>query len=367
MGRMDAEELEEGTESAGGSARAPRIFRAFYPVLASEALGAKPRPVRLWGRDYVLFRDAEGRACALRDVCPHRNVPLSLGRCVEGRLECAYHGWQFDGDGRCVRIPALVHPLRKNFSADAFSTRERHGLVWLRPSGETELVDPDVRSWSGESGYTTVVREVRARGSLHAVAENALDVPHTSVLHRGLFRTGERHAITGHVTRDNHSIEIEYRGEPAPKGLAAWLLALRGGDGAVEHFDRFFLPGIVQVEYRLGSATHFVITGFLSPVDDEDTKLFAIASFRTPLPGALLGRLLLPLALRVFAQDARILAAQSRVLREQGGERFVSSEVDVMGPAIARLLRGASKAESVRASGTLEKGALRRGTFELLA
>ena len=32
---------------------------------------------------------------------------LSLGRVCDGQLECAYHGWRFAGDGRCVSIPAL--------------------------------------------------------------------------------------------------------------------------------------------------------------------------------------------------------------------------------------------------------------------
>lgn len=364
---MTEPEREDGGDEGADSNRPVRLLRAFYPVLRSEALGEAPRAVRLLGRDFVLFRDREGRACALRDVCPHRNVPLSLGRCVDGRLECAYHGWQFDGEGRCAKIPALVGSLRKNYLAEAFATRERDGLVWLRPSEAPALVEPEVRLWSDIPGYTTVVREVRAEGSLSAVAENALDVPHTSVLHRGLFRTGERHRIRAHVTRDNHSVVIDYRGEPPPRGLAAWLLALRSGGDTVEHYDRFYLPGIVQVEYRLGASAHFVITGFLSPVDDYDTKLFAVASFRTPLPGPLLARVLLPVALRVFAQDARILAAQSKVLRQQGGERFFSSEVDRMGPAIARLLRSAARAEEAGALGELEKGATRTGTFELLA
>ena len=42
------------------------------------------------------------------DVCIHRGAALSLGSVQDGRLTCAYHGWQYDYEGRCVRIPALV-------------------------------------------------------------------------------------------------------------------------------------------------------------------------------------------------------------------------------------------------------------------
>ena len=45
----------------------------------------------------------------MRDICPHRGMPLSFGRFDGERVECAYHGWQFDTTGRCRHIPALVN------------------------------------------------------------------------------------------------------------------------------------------------------------------------------------------------------------------------------------------------------------------
>jgi nitrite reductase/ring-hydroxylating ferredoxin subunit len=53
----------------------------------------------------LLFRDSSGQVAALYDRCPHRGVPLSQGRVVSDRIECAYHGFQFDRTGRCVLIP----------------------------------------------------------------------------------------------------------------------------------------------------------------------------------------------------------------------------------------------------------------------
>ena len=68
----------------------------WYPVLPSRQLGRRFRSVRLLGRDVVLIRDG-GRIFALDDRCPHRHVPLSLGRKeFPGTVSCAYHGWTFD-------------------------------------------------------------------------------------------------------------------------------------------------------------------------------------------------------------------------------------------------------------------------------
>ena len=65
------------------------------------------------GEPVLLGRDNEGRAFALRDICPHRAVPLSAGRIVADRgvqtVECPYHGWRYGTeDGVCRLIPTLV-------------------------------------------------------------------------------------------------------------------------------------------------------------------------------------------------------------------------------------------------------------------
>src|SRR5258706_15323621 len=71
-----------------------KLTRFFYVACLAEELGASPLPRVIAGVPLVLFRSG-GRAAALIDRCPHRNVPLSLGRVLaDGRLECAYHGWQ---------------------------------------------------------------------------------------------------------------------------------------------------------------------------------------------------------------------------------------------------------------------------------
>src|SRR5690606_1357088 len=197
--------------------------------------------------------------------------------------------------------------------------------------------------------YEHVVREVEVRSSLHAALENALDVPHTGYLHRGLFRGGKKNRIRAVVRRYRDRVETEYLGEPKPPGVVAKILAPHGG-GVVRHWDRFFLPGIAQVEYALGDDTHFVVTSFCTPVRDFHTRMFAVASFRTPLPGAVVRAVLEPFALKIFSQDAEVLARQTETIERFGGEQFTSTEIDVMGPSIWRVLREAERAEQLHQS-----------------
>lgn len=84
-----------------------RVMRAWYVACESNELLETPLARTIYGQPFVLFRDGVGRPGALLDRCAHRNVPLSLGRVAEGRLQCSYHGWQYDGGGTCVKIPGL--------------------------------------------------------------------------------------------------------------------------------------------------------------------------------------------------------------------------------------------------------------------
>ena len=181
---------------------------------------------------------------------------------------------------------------------------------------------------------------------MHATIENALDVPHTSFLHRGLFRgTGKRNDITAQVKRWSDRCEAEYVGEPAPKGMAARMLSPRGG--MVVHFDRFYLPSIAVVDYALGDDTHVYVTSCCTPVTDFHTKLFATVSFRLGrIPGWLVKPVLEPLGRWIFSQDAKILKLQTGAIQHFGGEQFASTDIDVLGSHIWRLMKAAERGDA---------------------
>jgi phenylpropionate dioxygenase-like ring-hydroxylating dioxygenase large terminal subunit len=329
-----------------------RLERRWFPVCTSGALRDRPVARRLQGVPLVLFRGADGAPAALLDRCPHRNVPLSLGRCAGGELTCAYHGWRFDAAGACRAVPGLFEEGEVPAGAEAraatrFATREQDGLVWAASTpGPAPEDEPFRFPLLDAPGYTTVRWDRRLSGSMHAAVENALDVPHTAFLHGGLFRTSRQvNLLDVEVRRGVDRVEAEYLGEPVPRGLLGKLLA--PGGGTVGHVDRFILPCVAQVEYRLGDRSHLVVTTAFTPVSDDETHLFSAVSVRLPVPAlvmqALVRPLLLPLSLRVLAQDATILKAQAEAIARFDGEQFVHTEADVLGPAIWHLLRQAER------------------------
>jgi len=325
-----------------GHVSVARLSRHWYVACRSRDLRRSPLARTVLGTPLVLFRDRAGAPGALLDRCPHRNAPLSLGRVAEhGHLECAYHGWQFDGAGACRRVPGLTADDGGDRRAVAFATREADGFVWVFAAADTEPDgEPFALPHASAAGYATVVRELVMEGTLHAVVENALDVPHTAFLHRGLFRgAAAPHAITAVVRRRADGVEAQYLGEPRPGGVIGRLLA--PGGGVVEHWDRFFLPSIAQVEYRLGTENHLLVTSLCTPETDFRTRMHAVVSLRLRAFGGIAARLVQPIALRILRQDAVILRAQSETIRRFGGEQYMSTELDVLGPQIWRLLKHA--------------------------
>jgi phenylpropionate dioxygenase-like ring-hydroxylating dioxygenase large terminal subunit len=341
-----------------------RCHDAWYVGCESKDLKSKPLKVTILGIPMVLFRASTGTPGALLDRCPHRNVPLSIGEVDGDILRCSYHGWEFATDGSCTHLPCFTgEPNTKGHAATAYPVREQQGFIWIYANADEEpTIEPFDIPLLDDSRYTHVYQIVEAPGTMHATIENALDVPHTAFLHRGLFRSaGAGNKIEVVVRRWNDRVEAQYIGEPRPEGLVGRLLAPGGGE--VEHYDRFLLPSVAQVEYKIGDDSHILITSLCTPVGDFETKLSTIISFRLArLPEWVVGTLLKPIGKQIFKQDAKMLAQQTKLIERFGGEQFVSTEVDVLGGEIWRLLKAAERGD---AAPNLEEPTVKRLTMEV--
>ncbi len=330
----------------------------WYPACMAHDLGRTPQAVTLMDLPLVLYRDRGGAAHALVDRCPHRNVPLSLGRVhPDGTLECGYHGWRFDGAGRCTAVPALASDLGLTPSsrdATARPVRELDGVVWVWGSGEVAPWREPYRLPQLGEGHNVgeVVFQRDIDCTMHAALENALDVPHTAFLHGGLFRKSG----TGPHVRAERSdlpdgVEVRFLGEPAAFG------PLRlPGDATFDHWDRFFLPSIAQIEYRIGDAVRIVNSILHLPLSPTRTRAWFVLRFRSPLPARAVGPIVRSRGRKILEQDVEMLEAQTENMMRFGGERYASTDLDLLGNAIKRLMRQAERAEGQDADVPVEIG-----------
>ena len=167
----------------------------WHPVGKLQDLAGGPHAVVLLGEDVVVWQTPDGAFQAWADRCPHRGTKLSLGHVMDGRLECAYHGWQFDAAGRCKVIPALpdfVPPTSQR--ACTYRAREAYGLLWVQMvQGE-----PDLPKFAAEED--TRLRKVNCgpyivAASAPRIVENFLDLSHFAFVHEGWLGTREAMAV----------------------------------------------------------------------------------------------------------------------------------------------------------------------------
>lgn len=106
----------------------------WYPLLQSEELPAdRPVGVHALGQRLALWRNSAGEPQAVLDRCPHRSIRLSVGRVLDGELQCLMHGLRFNGQGRCTLIPWEQAPSKQHDrqQVQAFPARELGGYIWV--------------------------------------------------------------------------------------------------------------------------------------------------------------------------------------------------------------------------------------------
>ncbi|MEC4986427.1 MAG: aromatic ring-hydroxylating dioxygenase subunit alpha [Oscillatoria sp. PMC 1068.18] len=143
------------------------------------------KPVRLLGEDIVVWRGSslESPVLAWQDWCPHRGVPLSLGKIVGDRLACRYHGWQYDKTGQCVCVPSLpTQSPPVNAHVKTYKCQESSGYIWANLGDFPRQLpafpnNPDHRQFVAEPYYIS--------SSPFRVMENNLDMSHPAFLHEG--------------------------------------------------------------------------------------------------------------------------------------------------------------------------------------
>ncbi len=135
--------------------------------------------------DIVMYRTQAGHVVALLDRCPHKFLPLSMGKLVGDDVQCGYHGSTYDKTGVCVRVPGQER-IPKAACVRAFPVIERHDIVWIwlgerHAADESQLFDL--------AQFTDPAWEAHQGDALHIgssylnLAENLVDPAHVSFVH----------------------------------------------------------------------------------------------------------------------------------------------------------------------------------------
>jgi len=176
------------------------MFINFWYVGAqSRDLTDQPLKVRMLGLNFVLFRDSQGKAHCLSNVCTHRGGNLAGGKIHGDCIACPYHGWQFNGEGACVKIPSLgpvdgVTKIPARSRIDSYPVQEKYGLVFCFLGDAPEAERPpliEIPEFEQDGWRATWQVRERKVHFMRAI-ENGLDPAHNEFVHDTHGFSGER-------------------------------------------------------------------------------------------------------------------------------------------------------------------------------
>jgi vanillate O-demethylase monooxygenase subunit len=309
------------------------------------------------GTPVVLYRKLDRSIVALRDACPHRLLPLSMGFKEGDSIRCRYHGLVIGPDGRAEEMPVKSEVVPKALCAERLVAVERHRFVWLWV-GDAAKADPalipdfwpcSTPGWTFDGGYYPIACDYRL------VIDNLMDLTHETYVHQGSI---------GQQEINETPLETEVRGEevivrrwmPGIEPPPFWRDALRS-TGLVDRWQicHFLPPSSILIDVGVApvgagatpedhdQGVRGMVIDALTPQDETHTHYFwgmarnfdvgdagFTARFKAQQGG-------------VFAEDVEVLEAQQRSIAANPHMKLRAYSIDQGGvrarQVIDRLIR----------------------------
>ena len=306
----------------------------WYFALPSSALKAGDLVHRQFlGEPVLLGRTKAGEAFALKDLCPHRGIPLSKGRLIgpgetavgetvtTDQVECPYHGWRFGADGKCAGIPSLVPGQEvdlEKIRVQRYHLSESNGNIWiymprdaLRPGMEIE--DPAIPApvLPGISAADKPRTRDQIRFDCHVdhAVIGLMDPAHGPFVHQAWWwrqQTSIHEKAKNFAPSDLGFTMVAH--QPSSNSAGYRIL---GGKPVTE--ISFKLPGIRTELITVGKHKVLALTT-VTPVAEEQTEVTQTFYWTNPWL-SLVKPVLLPLSKAFLRQDYKIVMEQREGLK----------------------------------------------------
>jgi len=280
----------------------------------SEVVSDGPVECQVLGLKFVLFRDTRGMAHCLSNICTHRGGALANGKLRKDCVECCYHGWQFNGEGECVKIPSIGNngKVPPRTRTDAYPVQEKWGIIFAFLGDLPEAERPPIMEVKEEDqeGWMYTVQSWKVRCNFERSVENALDPAHNEFVH-------PTHGFSG--DRDDYNVP-EY--EPIEQDWGTGFMTTFVSGGLPDEKMKHMKPG--KSEMEAGSGHHgpnhiwtFIHFNdqhwmhqylFEAPVDENNIIVFLV-NYRNTMLDQSLDERIITRNYEVAEQDIAVLEA----------------------------------------------------------
>ncbi len=232
----------------------------------------------------IIVRNSVGELYALKDICPHRGIPFSYGRLVQNEVECPYHGWTFNNDGVCTKIPSLCEGQDldcRKIKVKKYPVREQQGIIWIFFGDKNFDVEkapeiPLMKALANDVKPNVIEIEKFPCHIDHAVI-GLMDPAHGPYIHKSWLWRSEKTAYEKRKKFAPVPFGFQMvRHQPSKNSKAYKIL---GGAPTTE--ITFTLPSVRIEHIQVGSRNLYSFTG-LTPVNEKETIIHQLLYWDMP-------------------------------------------------------------------------------------
>ena len=219
-------------------------------------IDAVPMARTICGIPMMFYRRLDRSVVAMRDACPHRLLPLSMGIRENDSIRCKYHGLKLGPGGVAEEMPLKSEAVNRRVCAETFVVAERHRFVWVW-IGDKDKADPalipdlwpcSAEGWVFDGGYYPVACDYRL------MIDNLMDLTHETYVHAGSIGQQEILEAPLNCRVEGESVFLE-RWMPGIDAPPFWRGALKK-PGLVDRWQicQFLVPAAVMIDVGVAPA-----------------------------------------------------------------------------------------------------------------
>jgi len=235
----------------------------------------RPKKIKIWNKNYVVWKDERGQYTGLDDVCSHKGASLAGGYMNNGYVVCPYHGYEFDQNGVLQKVPGICFQPSPVQNLAKFDVVEKHGWIYLNTfsdltTDKTAMQENIFVEEEVGRNDSVVFLDMDFNCYSRILSENSLDVMHIGFVHTFGNRKNpaptEIHPpkLVGH-----HHFKTSYKYEAGERSLARRYFKVK--DLIIE--NEFILPHTTIARVIFGDFVSTVVT-FALPISENKSKLF---------------------------------------------------------------------------------------------
>jgi len=168
------------------------LKNCWHPVAFNSQVTNKPYGTKLLDEHLVIWRTADGKPNAMKDLCIHRGTALSLGWVADDAIVCPYHGWRYNKKGNCTVIPqSTAQVIPSKACIKTYESVERYGLIWVALE-KPKYPLPEIPEFETEEWKLVNTGPFIWKSNASRQVENFTDFGHFPWVHPGLLGDVER-------------------------------------------------------------------------------------------------------------------------------------------------------------------------------